>query len=701
MAVTPDAETKARGERLEEAIGVLKRFNAAFKASRMYSPEHGLTQECLSVLEGPLNVYLGKHGPLIANINRYTVSFNFLEEEEQMEDVLTGMIFSMYARQIRRLTILPGAVPVEVQHLLSILVMTRDTVRRLGGVAHLLWQRGVGHITVYELTLPPDEVSFVDDEMLSAILGRAPLFLENREELLAALKGEPPQIARFLEETFGVLLKSMTDDGQQQKLEAMFQGMRTLDRIIVDELPEDGARIYDSLARAVLMLQEPLGPPLRGLIVRKAGRDPLALALLQHLAEDDLRRVVFDAFAHPGDSQEVAEAVAVSLGWAPALARQIIESAQRVLAPRGVVIDLAALPLDGVQGLPLDSELGAVLAGRPEEVGPPSADLVAEARRALVGLDERMARVEAIETAFDLLQHLDDRARFESLVDLLVAGLSLAVAEGNYRVLLRMMHSLRTLADNLPEERGEIARSAIGRLLTRDLIRSLVEWLNAGEAGRDRGISEVYRFFEEYKDDVLGHLLDQLTDEERIGIRRTICAVLVRIGENRVPALTSKLADPRWYVVRNIVGILGELSDPAVLRYLEETLEHQDARVRKETMRVLAQRDSPEAIAILTKLLQKPDEETRRQAARWLGVSGNDLAVPVLVQILERWDPLLRDYPLRRETIQALARLGSHAALPVLRRLAGRRSLFFRAKNHELRTLAQQAVAAVERRVGA
>ncbi|NIQ93499.1 MAG: HEAT repeat domain-containing protein, partial [Desulfuromonadales bacterium] len=41
----------------------------------------------------------------------------------------------------------------------------------------------------------------------------------------------------------------------------------------------------------------------------------------------------------------------------------------------------------------------------------------------------------------------------------------------------------------------------------------------------------------------------------------------------------------RWYVVRNVVYILGEMRNAEVLPHLTKLLKHDDVRVRRETMR--------------------------------------------------------------------------------------------------------------------
>ncbi|MDZ4064058.1 MAG: HEAT repeat domain-containing protein, partial [Coriobacteriia bacterium] len=116
-----------------------------------------------------------------------------------------------------------------------------------------------------------------------------------------------------------------------------------------------------------------------------------------------------------------------------------------------------------------------------------------------------------------------------------------------------------------------------------------------------------------------------------------------------------------------------------------------DADVRRTAIAALAGTPGMESRAALSKALGHWDPETRRFAIHEIGRVGAVETLPALVRILEDINVFERNHELKKEVIKSLESLGSTDALPVLRRLAGRRFLFGR-KNKELRFLAQRAV---------
>ena len=54
--------------------------------------------------------------------------------------------------------------------------------------------------------------------------------------------------------------------------------------------------------------------------------------------------------------------------------------------------------------------------------------------------------------------------------------------------------------------------------------------------------------------------MDALAAAEARGVRRGLLAQLARMGPDIAPAVIQRLGDPRWYVTRNLLSLLEELS---------------------------------------------------------------------------------------------------------------------------------------------
>lgn len=185
-------------------------------------------------------------------------------------------------------------------------------------------------------------------------------------------------------------------------------------------------------------------------------------------------------------------------------------------------------------------------------------------------------------------------------------------------------------------------------------------------------------------------------------------AIAVRVQDDPI-RLAPWLNDPRWYVVRNVVHILGWIGGPAVVPMLLSALRTHDPRVSSEVVKALqgielriarpvlikalegadsklfcqvlqqlsAARD-PAAARYVTaylaqdKFLKRPAEE-RRAIYAAIASTGGDEVVPELEQALNGGNWFDRDQEVHRHAVaRCLARIGTPRALAVLE--AGARS---------------------------
>src|ERR1041384_8592113 len=68
--------------------------------------------------------------------------------------------------------------------------------------------------------------------------------------------------------------------------------------------------------------------------------------------------------------------------------------------------------------------------------------------------------------------------------------------------------------------------------------------------------------------------------------RRAILGRLLRLGDGVGPLLVARMADDRWYVLRNLLGLLAELAHLPPSLSAIPWLGHGDARVRLEALKL-------------------------------------------------------------------------------------------------------------------
>jgi hypothetical protein len=159
-------------------------------------------------------------------------------------------------------------------------------------------------------------------------------------------------------------------------------------------------------------------------------------------------------------------------------------------------------------------------------------------------------------------------------------------------------------------------------------------------------------------------LLAALAGEEDWEIRRRLVAFLASRGRAAVPALLRRMADRSWYVVRNIVLILGEIADPQTIPAVAAALEHAEPRVRREAATALGRIGGPRAFAILQEALD--DAEIGDVVTRALAAIDRGRTVGAFLTRTERVGPFVRGGQQVRDAIAALGDLGSNESVPRL-----------------------------------
>jgi len=201
-------------------------------------------------------------------------------------------------------------------------------------------------------------------------------------------------------------------------------------------------------------------------------------------------------------------------------------------------------------------------------------------------------------------------------------------------------------------------------------------------------------------------LLQRLSIEESMSARRRLLAAIVRHGDLALPQILRGLQDERWFVVRNMATLLGELGRDGALEPLAQQLHHPDRRVRREVARAVAKIGGRQAPRFLRDCLTDEDPVVCQAAVVFLGATRDHLSLQRLTTIAEGRARDGEEHELRKTAIQALGQMGSRRAVPTLARLVRKGSWLRRAEVDEIRITAAgalgmlggpEAVAALER----
>ena len=161
-------------------------------------------------------------------------------------------------------------------------------------------------------------------------------------------------------------------------------------------------------------------------------------------------------------------------------------------------------------------------------------------------------------------------------------------------------------------------------------------------------------------------IAEALSETEDRFARRAYIEAMVAMGDSGTKAVGEMVEDPRWFVVRNAVSILGEVGGVEAVAHLTTTLASDDARVRKETVLALARIGGDDPSMLVVGKLEDKDADVRAAACRAIGVLKVDRALKPLVQLLRTE----KDDEVVEQVLLALGQLGDPGAVKSIEKKA-------------------------------
>lgn len=299
-----------------------------------------------------------------------------------------------------------------------------------------------------------------------------------------------------------------------------------------------------------------------------------------------------------------------------------------------------------------------------------------------------------------VLEVEEDDTRYAEVADELEDALHELVAHGQYQEALQLLRSIHNTVANpaSSEARRQVAAGIVERFYRPDVLRQLLrEALGAGE----EGAGTITEILELRGPAVIPVLLDTLAEEDTRRVRQRLLRILADLGEPVTAAVAERLDDERWYVVRNLLLLLGESEDPDQMKKIVPLLDNEDSRVRRHAVEAIIKLGAPGAADALVTATGDEDEEVRVTAIHGLGFHRSTAGIERLREIIRLPNLKGQNSALIRTAVIALTRLGDADSRARIQALAGRPWLY-PARRREVQAAAAWAVeAAAGKKAGA
>ncbi len=231
-----------------------------------------------------------------------------------------------------------------------------------------------------------------------------------------------------------------------------------------------------------------------------------------------------------------------------------------------------------------------------------------------------------------------------------------------------LVNHLRRLVGSLDAGPAAAVEERIERLAGERTAELLVDSLMRSPGSR----AQIEMVVESLGDRLISTLLDLVADEQDRSRRRALIEFLEAFPTQVVPEATRRLKDPRWFVVRNMLGLLGAMRGRDALPGVVSVLEHADSRVRLEAARTIVRLDRRPSPDLVARLIGDQDPQVALRIVHTLGRERVATAVDPLLEVIAPLDPLGRQRELRLQAIASLGQIGDPRALDSLGRfLAG------------------------------
>jgi len=171
-----------------------------------------------------------------------------------------------------------------------------------------------------------------------------------------------------------------------------------------------------------------------------------------------------------------------------------------------------------------------------------------------------------------------------------------------------------------------------------------------------------------------------LAESKQREVRQALAEALAERCRYNPDRLAPWLSDGRWYVVRNIVHILGWIGGPSIMNMMGVALRHPDARVRAEVVAALAQVELKLSRPLLVRALEGAETRVFCQVLSQLSGARDPATARFVFAFLQQERFVQRPAEERRAIYAALASVGGDEIVPELESELMRTNWFDRAQ---------------------
>jgi HEAT repeat protein len=263
-----------------------------------------------------------------------------------------------------------------------------------------------------------------------------------------------------------------------------------------------------------------------------------------------------------------------------------------------------------------------------------------------------------------LRDDLSEFVHFQAANTMTVLAQCIAAFE-NFQDVVSIGAALEASNNRDPERHKKCCGTGLARLLPAAAIERVIELylLQRGDSSWSKIAATLLRYSAPTS---IESAFTRLIRDEDARNRLSLVRLVGQLGKGSVEVACRYLEDERWYVVRNMCGVLAEIKDPKLVEHIAAALRHPDTRVQQATLKALVKSRDPEAATVLAAALPKLAPEILDEALDELMYLRHEGAIADLEAFVSGRNGNLASL---KKALQALGAIDEDAAVYALARL--------------------------------
>lgn len=335
-------------------------------------------------------------------------------------------------------------------------------------------------------------------------------------------------------------------------------------------------------------------------------------------------------------------------------------------------------------------------------------------RADIAGVSDSEMIFELVEIVLNILAKETDHDSFMTIGDVLIQIIDTMLLRSDFANATRIIKRLREivirgggsktaddrdgveLQGNLVDPQmnadvrlGRWIEEIIEKIGQEQRLEQLVAALNQGFKGKP---ATIFDYIVSLNSSAVNPLINLLGEVSNLTHRRLICDAILIIHDGDISSFSRKLYDERWFVVSDMLYLLGKVGNADALMYMKKAYEHENPKVRVEAIGSLKRFPIDRVRDVFISALQDANLQVQMEALRTLAHHKDHGAVEQILTTIESQE--FNDFPLsvKKRFFMTLAMIEKQRFLPYFQKALTKNRFWLGAINTDFRVCAAMAL---------